>query len=136
METSLTTRLIDTATTADWTFLTNPHDEYETWRRGMVEDLWADGESLNWGVNPDTAAALRRRTDGAAAKHGVSADDLYSDTLLHMAVRPERVSTAPRRELAWYAKGVASNLAKPPQRLSQREESLEAILSSPAGGME
>lgn len=156
----MTTRLVDTATpeSTSWAFLSDPHDEYEARRRAMVEEIWnspedyichedcgecAAGECLagewrplDWGVNPDTVAQIRRRTDRIAAKYEVPAEDLYEDTILHMAVRPERVTEASVNDLAWYANGVATNLAKPVVNRRVREESLEALLSAPARDLE
>lgn len=134
----MTTRLVDTATpeSTSWQFLTDPHDEYEAWRRAMVESVWNDGEPMDWGVNPDTVARIRRHTDRIAAKYEVPSEDLYEDTILHMAVRPERMAEASVNDMAWYANGVATNLAKPVVNRRVREESLEALLSAPPGAPE
>lgn len=121
----MTTKLVDTATIADWNFLTDPHDEYEAWRRQMVEGLWNEGEPLDWGVTIPTMEAIATVTDYVASKHDVPAQDLFQDTVLHMAVRPARTETL--EDTLAYTRGVAMNLAKPPQRIAQREQSLDNL---------
>lgn len=134
----MTVRLIDKATieTTSWEFLTNPHDEYEAWRRGMVEELWNDGEKLDWGINPDTQAALRRQTDHVAKRFEVSAEDLHGDTILHLAVLPERANADSQDLLNHRAYQVAANLAKPAAKIADRERSLEALLDDKFEEME
>lgn len=134
----MTTKLIDTATleSTSWQFLTDPHDEYEAWRRAMVEDLYNDGEPLDWGVNPDTVDMLQHKASLVANRFDVSPEDLYEDTILHLAVRPTQANTDTPQLLGFRAYQVASNLAKTTATKQAREDSLEAVLSAPARDLE
>lgn len=133
------TRLVDTATLehTSWDFLVQ--DEHENWRHSMVEEVYTEAEQgvqlpVSWDPDPELMAAMRRKTDRVARKYEVSAEDLFTDTILHMAVRPQRVSVEGVNDavgvLAYRAEQVALSLAKPMASAKAREESLEALLSA------
>lgn len=121
------TKLVETATTADWSFLTEPRDDHEEWRQQMLTELWGPQEP---GVNEATLAALHRRTDKVAKRYEVPTEDLFADALLHLAVRPAATHGAELTTLCYRAEGVALNLAKPVFNREAREESLEALLAA------
>lgn len=131
------TRLVDTATLEDtsWDFLLD-NSEHETWRRQMVEDLWGEAERgvqlpVAWEPDPELMAKIRKRTDRVARRYEVSAEDLFADTVLHMAVRPSRLASTGREVglVLHVAEQVATDLARPMSSRAAREESLEATLS-------
>lgn len=119
-----TAKLTDTATFADWDFLRDDHDR---WYDGMFEGIWSEPRIQE--PNPEIMAAIRQRTDKVAQRFEVSADDLFADTLLYMAVRPEATTDVDFPLLLWRIERVAATLAKSKVTRQAREESLEALLS-------